>query len=84
MDDQWNMWTKVGVRKLVSLDGETTTMSEHESCIVMSQHRSQAVGNSRQRTEEALLPLPVNFPLLHMHCHTRRQWGPGTVNATKC
>ena len=35
MDDQWNMWVKVGVRKLVSIDGVTTlSMTEQELNIV--------------------------------------------------
>jgi hypothetical protein len=69
MDDQWNMWTKVGVRKLVWLDGETTTMSEHESGIVMSQHRSPAcatvsTSSWQQPTEDrrSIVAIASQFP----------------------
>jgi hypothetical protein len=35
MDDQWNMWVKVGIHKLVSIDGMTTlSMTEQELNIV--------------------------------------------------
>ena len=30
MDDQWNMWGKVGVQRLLSVDGVTTSMPKQE------------------------------------------------------
>jgi hypothetical protein len=40
IDKQWKLWVKVGVQKLVSLDGVTTSMTEQESCIFRKDNSS--------------------------------------------
>jgi hypothetical protein len=44
MDDQWNMWVKVGVRKLVSIDG-VTTLSRTEQALNLGEQNCHPVVN---------------------------------------
>ena len=52
IDKQWNVWVKVGIRKLVSLDGITNTMTEYESAIV----------NQDSATAATMSPGPGHHP----------------------
>jgi hypothetical protein len=45
-DEQWKMWVKVGVRKLVSMDGVTVSMTEHERNIVTQNYSSTVTSPS--------------------------------------
>ena len=64
------MWVKLGIRKLVSSDGKTATITEHESCIVRPHfntitYSSNILGASNETVpinEEALQNPFVQFP----------------------
>jgi hypothetical protein len=58
MDEQWNMWVKVGVRKLVSTDGATANMTEEESKIVKENNCSTFKSPSTGARQQPALDNP--------------------------
>ena len=76
-NEQWNMWVKVGIRKLVSSDGKTTTMTKHESSIVRQHGNisfpSQISGawNKSLQVSSAALQEPFVLPSIQNTVHTK-------------
>ena len=66
-DDQWNLWGKLGIRKLVSIDGTTPSVKEHENIMVRQSSRPIVAGGpceARSQYYKGLVAaLEPGFPL---------------------